>query len=357
MIPLVVDLETEWRGGQSQAFLLLKGLYERGHAAELIAPQGSALSQRAAAEGIYVHRVRQRLLRLRAAAMIRRVLSDGRIELVHVNEPHALTSAWLAGAHRKVPLLVSRRVAYRIQGPKRYLAAQRVLAISRFVKESLVASGIPEERIGLVYEGVEVPAPVAADTRASARRRWGVGEQETLLGCVGYLLPEKGQEFLVKALPAVVAKHPATKLILAGDGPCRAELEAYCRANGLAKKVIFAGFITEIAQVYAALDIFVFPSIAEPLGTSLLAAMAWGLPVVAVASGGVPEYVESGKTGLLVERPEAELISSALLRILDDAALRERLGRAAREEIRGSLSAETMVENTLAVYEALAGGR
>jgi len=357
VIPLIVDLETEWRGGQNQALLLLRGLYERGHAAELIAPQGSALSQRAAAEGIYVHPVQQRLLRLRAAAMIRRVLRDGRIELVHVNEPHALTSAWLAGAHRKVPLLVSRRVAYRIQGPKRYLAAQRVLAISRFVKESLVGSGIPEERIELVYEGVEVPAPVTAEMRASARSRWGVSGQETLLGCVGYLLPEKGQAFLVKALPSLLAKHPATKLILAGDGPCRTELEAYCKANGLADKVIFAGFITEIAQAYAALDVFVFPSIAEPLGTSLLAAMAWGLPVVAVASGGVPEYVESGKTGLLVERPEAELLAGALLQILDDGEFRRKLGQAARDAIRTRLTAEKMVDNTLAVYEQLTGGR
>ena len=355
MIPLIVDLETEWRGGQSQALLLLKGLYERGHAAELIAPHGSVLGHRASAEGIYVHRVHHRLLRLRAASMIRKVIGDGRIELVHVNEPHALTAAWLAGVHRKLPLFVSRRVAYPIQAPKRYLAARRLLAVSHFVRNSLVESGIPEDRIDVIYEGVDLPAPVAAEVRANARRRWGVGEGETLLGCVGYLLPEKGQEFLVNAMPAVIAKHPNTKLILAGDGPCRSQLEGYCRANGSAEKVIFAGFIKEIAQVYAALDVFVFPSIAEPLGTSLLAAMAWGLPLVAVAGGGVPEYVESGKTGLLVEKPDAERIAKALLQLADDAGLRLGLGRAAREKIRESLSAERMVENTLAIYEEHAG--
>ena len=91
MIPLIVDLETEWRGGQSQALLLLRGLYERGHAAELIAPRGSSLLHRARKEGIYVHSVSRKMMRVSAAAKIRSVLSDGRIDLVHVNESHALT--------------------------------------------------------------------------------------------------------------------------------------------------------------------------------------------------------------------------------------------------------------------------
>jgi glycosyltransferase involved in cell wall biosynthesis len=76
------------------------------------------------------------------------------------------------------------------------------------------------------------------------------------------------------------------------------------RELGVTDAVIFAGFVEDIAQVYRALDVFVYPSLAEPLGTSLLAAMGWGLPVVAVASGGVPEYVEDGVSGLLVERVE-----------------------------------------------------
>jgi len=355
MIPLIVDLESEWRGGQSQALLLLKGLYERGHAAELIAPHGSVLAHRASSAGICVHRVHHRLLRLRAAATIRQVLSDGRIELVHVNEPHGLTAAWLAGAHKKVPLLVSRRVAYPIQSRKRYLAARSILAISRFVKESLVESGIPEESLELVYEGVEVAVPVTADVRARARQRWGVAENEMLLGCVGYLLPEKGQEFLVKALPAVLAQRPNVKLILAGDGPCRQPLELLCSQNGLQANVIFAGFVKDIAEVYAALDVFVFPSVAEPLGTSLLAAMAWGLPVLAVASGGVPEYVATGETGLLVDRSESELLAGALRRLLGEPGLAKRLGAAARAHIEENLSASVMVENTLNVYDRVLG--
>ena len=98
-------------------------------------------------------------------------------------------------------------------------------------------------------------------------------------------MPEKGQEFAVRAMAEVRAKFPPARLLLAGDGPCRGQLEKLARELGVADAVIFAGFVEDIAQVYRALDVFVFPSLAEPLGTSLLAAMGWGLPVVAVASG------------------------------------------------------------------------
>jgi glycosyltransferase involved in cell wall biosynthesis len=192
------------------------------------------------------------------------------------------------------------------------------------------------ENVKVVYEGVEVPPPVTAEAHLRARRRWGVGEHEMLLGCVGYLLPEKGQEFVVRALSTVRAKIPGARLLLAGDGPCRARLEA---------------LVEDVPQVYAALDAFVFPSLAEPLGTSLLAAMAWGLPVLAVASGGVPEYVEDGNNGLLVARPDAGLLSGGMLRLLNEKSLRMRLGREARRTIEERLSAGRMVENTIRVYE------
>jgi glycosyltransferase involved in cell wall biosynthesis len=355
MIPLFVDLETEWRGGQSQALLLLKGLYERGHAAELIAVKGSPLGHQARRAGIYVHSLRPNLTRLRAASKIRSILADGRVDLVHVNEPHALTAAWLAGAHRRVPLLVSRRVANPIKkGPLslgRYLAAKRILAITQFVKKSVLDSGVPAECVEVLYEGVQVPTLPTPEVRRRARERWRVTEHEILFGCVGYLLPEKGQEFVVRALPAVREIFPAARLLLAGDGPCRSQLEALARELGVEGAIIFAGFVDDVSQVYAALNAFVFPSLAEPLGTSLLAAMAWGLPSVAVASGGVPEYVVHNDNGLLVGRPDHTLFSGEMLRLLSDPTLAKRLGVAARATIEDRFSADRMVENTLNLYQ------
>src|SRR5258706_14013658 len=101
------------------------------------------------------------------------------------------------------------------------------------------------------------------EARQRARQRWSVTIDEPLLGCVGYLLPEKGQESVVRAMPEVRAKFPGTRLLLAGDGPCRERLEGLAKQLSLQSAVIFAGFVEDVAQVYAALDIFVFPSLAE----------------------------------------------------------------------------------------------
>lgn len=358
MKPLYVDLEPEWRGGQNQALLTLRGLRARGHAAELVAVRGQPLALRAAAEGIPVHGVGERAARLGAALLLRRLLRRRKFDVLHANEPHALTAAWLAGAHRRLALVVSRRVAYPLKKDlislARYRAAQRILAISRFVAESVTSSGLLPERIKVVYEGVEVPPLPSPEARRIARQRWGAGEGETLLGCVGYLLPEKGQEFLIRALPALreemAAQKRACRLLLAGDGKCRARLERLARERGLGTSVCFAGFVEDVPQVYAALDVFVFPSLAEPLGTSLLAAMGYGLPVVAVARGGVPEIVEDGRTGLLVPEPDPATLCEALARLLSDAELSRRLGQAAREAIEQRFAADRMVANTLRVY-------
>jgi len=127
--PLLVDLETAWRGGQNQALLLLKGLHARGHEPELVAAKGSALGERAAASGVPVHLVSRGLLRLPAAWKIRALVRSGRFHLVHANEAHAISAAWLARAHRLVPFLVSRRVGYPI-GKNRLARAHNVSKIT-----------------------------------------------------------------------------------------------------------------------------------------------------------------------------------------------------------------------------------
>jgi glycosyltransferase involved in cell wall biosynthesis len=121
----------------------------------------------------------------------------------------------------------------------------------------------------------------------------------------------------------------------------------------VAEAVIFLGFVENIAEVYRALDIFVFPSIAEPLGTSLLAAMAYGLPVIGVRSGGVPEIVKDARDGLLVQEPEPKKYAKAINALLSDPAKATQLGDAARETAESRFSADVMVENTAALYKRL----
>src|SRR6266403_225523 len=351
---LYVDLEREWRGGQSQALLTLAGLRQRGHEVELLTARDSPLANRASESGIIVHQVPRIALRGWAARAMRSLIARRRCDLVHLNEPHALTAAWLAKAHRQLPLLLSRRIGFPLQknavSQARYRAVERFVANSKDVAQSLIDSGIAAERISIVNEGVEIFPLRTPEQRSSARKRWGVRENEFLFGCVSVFVPEKGQRHLVEALPLVRALHPEVRLLLAGDGACRAELEALTKRLGQTEAVLFPGFVKEVAQVYAALDAFVFPSEFEGLGTALQAAMAAGLPCISTKRGALGEVVDSERTALVVE-PNGKEFAAMMLRLINDEELRKKLGDVGRCEVEQRFSAARMVENTILVYE------
>ncbi len=358
MIPLIVDLETEWRGGQNQALLLLKGLYERGHAAELVAAHGSSLSHRAKKLGIYVHSVSRRTLRWTAARKIRWLLSEGRFDLLHANEAHALTAAWLAGAHRRLPLLSSRRIGFPLQqnwiSRARFRALACFIANSRNVARSLAESGFPADRIAIVNEGVEIPERISIEERSAARQRWGAADDEFLFGCASAFVPEKGQRHVVEALHLVRQKFPKTRVLLAGEGRCLAEVKELARRLDLRLAVLLPGFVKNMHDFYSALDAFVFPSEFEGLGTALQAAMAYGLPVISTTRGALGEVVEDGRTAIVAE-PDAKSFAAAMLCLVGDAGLQKQLGEAGRQEVMERFSADRMVENTLAIYEKILG--
>jgi len=359
MIPLIVDLETEWRGGQNQALLLLKGLYERGHAAELLAAEGSALGARAHAARICVHSVSRGMARLPAAKKIHELMRDGRIDVVHTNESHALTAAWLAGAHKRAPLLFSRRVGYplgkSLLARARFQAVARIVANSNWVAEQAVASGANEKELVVVYEGVEIPAAISETERKAARAVWKIAEDEQLVGCVGVLSLDKGHEFVIRAMADVRKKFGRCKLLLAGDGPSSQELQTLAEQLGVRDAVIFAGFVKKISDVYRALDGFIFPSLFEGLGTSLLAAMANGVPSVTFFGCALGEIVENGTTGIQVEARNSSQIAEAIVRILSDPDFAAKLGEAGRQSIAARFSADKMVEETLKVYREVLG--
>lgn len=352
---LHVDTRPDWRGGQHQIFLTMRGQRERGHDPQLLTRRGSPLEQRASAGKFSVHTFAPRLARLDAFLCLREMLDQQRFDIVHAHDPHALSAAWLARAHLRSVLVISRRVAYPIghawPALARYRAAHRIIAVSRFVAQSVLASGIEGRRIGVVHDGVEIPAATSVAARAAARRHWNVPDATILLGCVGYLLPEKGQELLIRAMPLVLTEFPNCRLLLTGDGPLRARLEGLVVDLELRNVVSFAGFVEDVASVYRALDAFVFPSLAEPLGSSLLSAMAHGLPAVAVSSGGVPEIIEDDRDGVLVAHPKEEELARAICNLLADPHKMRRIGEAARQTIFHEFTAAQLAENTLHEYE------
>jgi len=351
---LLVDLETEWRGGQNQFLLLLQGLRERGHTPELLAVQGSALAQRASEAGLLVHVASRHAARFGTVQTTRRLLAERLFDLVHVNESHALTAAWLARTHRRVPLIVSRRVGYPLSrswlAQKRFHAAAAIIANSQWVAEQAAAAGAPREKLTVVYEGVNVPALPSAEVRCEARRHWNISPDEPLLGCAGVLSRDKGHEYVLRALAQIHNEFPRARLLLAGDGPERPRLERLAKELGVGDCVIFAGFVRQIELFYQSLDIFVFPSLFEGLGTSLLAAMSYAVAGITFFGCALGEIVENGKSGIQVQPGDAPEIAQAISQLLRDPSLAAQMGAAGRARIQQIFSADRMVDGTLRVY-------
>jgi glycosyltransferase involved in cell wall biosynthesis len=361
--PLIVDLGRDYRGGQHQALLLLRGMLARGHAPELIAIQDSLVARRAMDAGISVHGVSPGRRRLAAALQIRRLVRRRQVDIVHANEPHALSSAWLARAHRSVPVITARRIALPLSpgfiSLARYRAASRIVAVSHFVEKSVIESGLPQACVEVIYDGVEIPSEIPLADRQIARAQFAIPKESPCIGNVGAFVPEKGQAILVRAL-SELRKKPGPQfsgcsLLLCGEGPEQTRLQELARQLGLHDAVRFAGHVTEIQKAFAAMDVFAFPSHEEPLGSVLLAAMAQGLPIVATGRGGIPEVVENGKNGLLVNSLDPGELATALAHLLTNSEESRRLGEAARKTIQARFSAGHMVEATLRLYEKVTG--
>jgi glycosyltransferase involved in cell wall biosynthesis len=356
--PLIVDLGREYRGGQHQALLLLQGLRERGHAPELIAVRDSLLSSRAGEIGAPVHVADPKRRRLTAAWQIRRLARMHQVDLVHANEPHALSSAWLARAHQSIPIVVSRRIALPISNGyfslARYRAASRIVAISHFVEQSIIRSGLPSEHVSVIYDGVEIPPEISREQRERARTGLGIARENHCIGNVAAFVTEKGHTLLLNAFAKLRVQFPDCLLLLRGEGPELAAVHSLAGRLHVGGAVKFLPASIDIGIMFAALDVFAFPSHEEPLGSALLAAMARALPVVAIARGGIPEVLEDGKNGLLTKDVDLDTFSSAIALLFSrpDEALR--LGKAARETVSNRFSASRMVEESIRLYQDLA---
>jgi glycosyltransferase involved in cell wall biosynthesis len=241
-------------------------------------------------------------------------------------------------------------------------SADRIVAVAEAVKESLAASErIPRERIAVIGNGVDADRfrpPLAGIGSVLASRalraRLKVEPEALLVGAVGRLAPEKGLSFLVEALAVLRrARNLPAALLLAGDGPERPILERQAERLGLAGQVRFLGFQRQLETFYPALDVLAMPSLEEASPMALLEAMACGCPVVASAVGGVPEILDQGRCGLLVEPASPVALAGALARLAADPALRRHLATEARTRILESYDLPAMIRRHEELYLSL----
>jgi len=350
--PAVLHLDggRVWAGGQNQVRLLMRGLERRGVRQLCLCPAGSPLEARLEAEGLPVRGVPWRGgLDPRAMVAIARA-ADG-YDVVHTHDAHALQVAILPARARRVPIVAARRVHFQTSARKWNLA-DRVIAISETVRSALVRSGVDPARIRPVPSGIDLAELTALPPlRPSLRERLGIGADGFLVGNIGHLHRYKGQA----VIPPAAARLPGVHWAIVGEGPLRAELEAAIAGHGVKGRVHLAGFVPDARRALREMDVFVFASVDEPLGTSVLDAMAAGVPVIGADAAGSREILAPvhEATGTSLYPPgDAERLAELVALLRAEPAARDAMVAAQYARLE-AYRIERTVEATLGVYEEL----
>ena len=361
MFSLHIDTARTWRGGQNQVLLTLMGLRALGHRTMLVAHGGGELRQRAK-EGLDLLPLTPRTeMDLSAAWRLSRLLKQLRPDIIHAHDPHGVAMAAMALSMStqlaKPPLVAARRVDFRLRGNTlsrwKYRQVDCFICASDAIRKMLIADGVPAERAVTVHEGIDLGRAEAAPPARIHEDLW-LPHDAPVIGNVAALVPHKGQRHLIDAAALVVRQVPDARFVIAGEGELRDVLQRAIKEHHLEKHVLLAGFRPDVLSLHKAFDVFVMSSVSEGLGTSLLDAMACGKPIVATRTGGIPEVVVDGDTGFLVPPRDPEGMAVALVKLLRDRDLRQRMGNAGLVRARRKFSAERMVQETLRVYKRVA---
>jgi glycogen synthase len=214
---------------------------------------------------------------------------------------------------------------------------------------------LPAERITVIPNGVDAPVWQAPHRAVAQVRKRYAGDAGPMIGFAGRLVYEKGVQHVIEALPALRARHPGLRMVIAGDGPYRPELQEWVSRLGLEPAVRFAGFVGgELPATFAASDAVVVPSIYEPFGMVALEAAAAGAPLAVAATGGLAEIVEPGVTGMTFPARDPGAIADAVSTLLDDQHAAKRMAQRARAMVRtqyhwGGIAARTAITYRTAI--------
>lgn len=291
------------------------------------------------------------------------LLKKERVDAIHAHEFTANAYGTALGKLVNTPVVatihgknyyceqVKRRIAYRWVS-----RVSTMVAVSDDLRQFLVERvGIAQERVRVIYNGVDVSTPSDPVQIASVRSELGLGRWETVIGAVGSLYPVKGHSYLIRALPSILKEYPKVLLLIVGRGELENELKAEVVGLNLQDHVRFLGFRNDVHTLLSAMDIFVMPSLSEGLSMAILEAMAAGLPVVATKVGGNPEIVQDGETGFLVPPENSDLLAERVVDLLRNPRRARDFGDRGKRRVTERFSLSAMVDAYQGCYERAIG--
>lgn len=352
---LHVESGQHFYGGARQVAYIIHELARQGVSNILACPTGADIARETANSAVVHEMPMKGDADIGMVSRLMAVIRKERPDIVHLHSRRgADTWGGIAARLTHTPCVLSRRV----DNPEakwavslKYRLYDHVITISEAIRQVLLAEGLPPEKVTCVRSAVDAGPYLHPVDRQAFQAEFHLPDNALAIGMVAQLIPRKGHRYLIEAIHTLSREYPSLKVLCFGQGPLLARLESAVREKGLSAVIQFTGFRTDLPQWLGGLDILAHPADMEGLGVSLLQASAAAVPIVATRAGGLPEAVQDGTTGLLVEPGNIPALTGALRQLITDAGLRQQLGTAGRQRILSEFSIQTMTQGNLAVYK------
>ena len=347
-----------WGGQEKRIMRIMAGVTKAGHRVLLACDKSSKIYTAAQEQGIEVfHRSHKSTIDPLAIYGYMSLIKSEGVDIVHT---HSSRDGWNAGiasriSSKKPVVIRTRHLAGRIANAFVYKKlADKVVTVGAYMGNVFVDEyGVDPAQVQTIRTGIDLDFFNPEKKYPNLREHWGCAKDDVVIIQVAVLRGKKGHRVLLRALKTLIdAGHTAIKVVIVGDGPMRNSIEELITELHLREHVIMAGQQSDIPAYLANANIFCLPSFEEALGTSLLEAMAMGLPAVASRVGGIPEIVDQQRGGLFTV-DDSEECAGVLKPLVESSILLKHKAEAARQYAQSTASLTLMVDETLELYETM----
>ncbi len=355
---LMLTPKLEIGGAEKVMLYAARGLVEDGYRVDVAGEKGSMGKYfRAAGARVYDYPLDQDSKKaarsLKLMFDLRRLCKMRDIDIIYCHHRWPAFLALYASKTLKLPLVY--HCHSRIEGKGVFSVwGDRTIAVSRDLEDYLVKNfGRKREVIKVIYNGVpELRAgeKMMAKVKDELEQDFNIDFRFPIVGTVGRLIGDKGLEYFIQSIPLILKERAGVQFLIIGDGEKKADLMKLVREMKVSQNTFFIGERSDIVLYLELMNIFVLSSLSEGMPVSILEALSLARPVVATRVGGVPELIEDGVNGLLIESRSSSALASAITLLLKDKALASRLGLKGREVVRNQFTVERMVKEIKKVF-------
>lgn len=349
-----------WRGGEQQAVYLYEELHKMGVHQVFVCPSGSITETYCKKNGFNYRALKKRSpIDFIFAKNMRKICVEENINLMHPHDSHAHTFTILSKVFYNNPanIILERRVDFPISQnwfsrfKYNHASIKKILCVSNAIVDVMRPDIKNPAKMQVIYEGIDLNK-FDAGAQGILRAEYNIPQERPIIANVAALAQQKDYFTFIDTVELLLKEGVDACFMGIGDGPQKAEIFAYAEKKGLKDKIVFTGFRTDIPKVLPEIDILLFSSETEGLGTTILDAYAAGVPIVTTNAGGIPELIKHRETAYLAEVKNPQSLASGVLAVLNEAGLAQQFRENGKQHVQQFSNTET-ARKTLEVYKTV----